>query len=243
MNRAAYLRGTRRVRAREDIMNVLVKRSVVAAAVTLFTAAPLLAQTERGYVSGVGGFAASPDATSGNVLGEAGVRIAPHLLVFGSLGQFHNLQPSDAQPAVDSTTASLAAAQGLSVVGTARVPAWYGLGGLRYEVPMQGRVSPYVLGGLGAARLTPAGSFAYTSGTLPDGSTPDTGTDVTDQLVTAGDFIAPPASTAFMFTLGGGVEVPVARHWAVDVGYRFSRVEATTPLNAQGATFGFGYRF
>ena len=176
-------------------------------------------------------------------MGDAGVRIAPHLLVFGSFGQFHNLQPSAAQPAVDSTTASLAAAQGLSVVGTARVPAWDGLGGLRYQVPMQGRVSPYVLGGLGAARLTPTGSFTYTSGTLPDGTTANAGDDVTDQLVTAGDFIAPPASTAFMFTLGGGVEVPVARHWAVDLGYRFSRVEAAAPLNAQGATFGFGYRF
>ena len=42
--------------------------------------------------------------------------------------------------------------------------------------------------------------------------------------------------------LGGGVEVPVTRRWAVDAGYRFSRVSAETPLNAQGATFGFGYR-
>jgi opacity protein-like surface antigen len=46
-----------------------------------------------------------------------------------------------------------------------------------------------------------------------------------------------------MYTLGGGVDIPVAHHWAVDVGYRFSRIAADTPLNAQGATFGFGYRF
>ena len=39
------------------------------------------------------------------------------------------------------------------------------------------------------------------------------------------------------------IEVPVAHHWAVDAGYRFSRVEADTPVNAQGATLGFGYRF
>jgi opacity protein-like surface antigen len=66
---------------------------------------------------------------------------------------------------------------------------------------------------------------------------------VTTQLVTAGDFTAPAPSNAFMFTLGGGVEVPVARHWAIDAGYRFSRIAASTPVNAQGATFGFGYRF
>ena len=216
---------------------------MMAATVTLLTAAPLLAQSERGYVTGVGGFAATSETTSGNVMGEAGVRIAPHLLVFGSLGEFHNLQPSELQPTVDSTTAILSAGQGLNVLGTARVPAWYSVGGLRFEVPTRGRVSPYVLGGIGAARLNPTAQFTFSSGTLPDGSTPTVGDDVTSQLVAAGDFTAPAATTARMFTLGGGVEIPVARHWAIDAGYRYSRVAADTPLNAQGATFGFGYRF
>jgi opacity protein-like surface antigen len=216
---------------------------MIVATVTLLTTAPLYAQSERGYITGVGGFAATPDTTSGDVLGEVGARVAPHLLVFGDLGQFHNLQPSDVQPAVDTTTAFLAETQGVTVLGTARVPAWYSVGGLRYEMPIQQRVSPYVLGGIGFARLTPTARFTYSSGTLSDGSTPSIGADVTSQLVSAGDFAAPPATTAFMFTLGGGVDVPVTRHWAVDAGYRFSRVAAGTPLNAQGATFGFGYRF
>ena len=110
---------------------------------------------------------------------------------------------------------------------------------------MQGRVSPYVLGGVGFARLSPTAQFTFTSGTgtLPDGTTPAAGADVTAQLVTAGDFMPPAASTALMFTLGAGVEIPVVRHWAIDVGYCFSRVSADTPLNTQGATFGFGYRF
>lgn len=216
---------------------------LIAATVTMLTAAPLWAQNERGYVTGIGGFAATPETTSGDVLGEAGVRIAPHVLIFGDLGQFHNLQPSDVQPAVDSTTALLSAAQGLSVTGIGRVPAWYSVGGVRYEIPMTGRVSPYLLGGIGFARLSPRAQFTYASGTLPDGSTPAPGTDVTAQIVTAGDFTVPPNTTAFMFTLGGGVEVPVTRHWAIDAGYRFSRVAAQSPLSANGATFGFGYRF
>jgi opacity protein-like surface antigen len=95
---------------------------------------------------------------------------------------------------------------------------------------------------LGVARLSPAAQFTYSSGTLPDGTTPIVGTDVTSELVTSGYFTTPPSTTAFMYTLGGGVDVPVAHHWAVDVGYRFSRIEADTPLNAQGMTFGFGYR-
>jgi len=144
---------------------------------------------------------------------------------------------------VDSTAGILSASQGLDVTGVGRVPARYAIGGLRYEVPARGRISPYVLGGLGVARLMPTAEFTYSSGVLPDGTTPSLGTDVTTQLVAAGDFTAPPATTAFMFTLGGGVDFPVARHWAVDAGYRFSRVAADTPLNAQGLQFGFGYRF
>ncbi len=111
----------------------------VAATLSLLCAAPSLAQGERGYVTGVGGFAASTDATSGNIMFDAGVRVAPHLLVFGNLGQFHNLQPSDALPAVDSTMATVAGTLGLNVVGTARVPALYSVGGLRYEIPTRAR--------------------------------------------------------------------------------------------------------
>src|SRR5437867_1785567 len=142
------------------------KAMMIGAAISLLTAAPLYAQTERGYVTGVGGFAATPDTTSGDVMGEVGVRVARHLLVFGDVGQFHNLQPSDAQPAVDNTTAFLAETQGVTVLGTPRVPAWYSVGGLRYEVPTQRRVSPYVLGGIGFTRLNPTAQFIYSSGTL-----------------------------------------------------------------------------
>ena len=219
------------------------KVGIPCAAISALTAGPLFAQTDRAYVAAAGGFAVSPDTTSADALGEVGVRVAPHLLVFGDAGQFHNLQPSGAQPAVDSTTTTLSQMLGLNVMGTARVPAWYSVGGVRYEMPMQSRVTPYVLGGIGVARLTPTAQFTYSSGTLPDGSTPSVGDDVTSQLVSAGDFTAPAATTAFMFTLGGGVEIPVARHWAIDGGYRFSRIAADTPVNAQGATFGFAYRF
>ena len=216
---------------------------ILVAASIAFTGGPLFAQSARGYVAGAGGFAISPDATSGDAVGEIGVRIAPGLLVFGDLGQFHNLQPSGVQPTVNSTTAMLSDSIGLNVTGTGRVPAWYSVGGLRYEVPVRSRISPYIIGGVGFARLTPTAQFTYASGTLPDGSTPSVGDDVTSQLISAGDFTAPSPSTAFMLTVGGGVEIPVARHWAVDAGYRVSRIAADTPLTAQGAMFGFGYRF
>ena len=214
----------------------------VAAAVALL-ATPSYAQSSNVYASLSGGFAVSPDGTSGDVLGEVGYRIAPHLSVFGDVGQFHNLQPSQAQPGVDAVDTTLAAG-GLSVSGVARVPAWYGMGGLRWTVPMNARVSPYVFGGLGFARLTPNATFTYTSDTLVGAIAPPTsGDDVTSQIVSLGDYAQPPASTAFMFSVGGGVEVPIVPHFVANASYRVSRISADTPVNAQSVTFGVGYRF
>jgi len=232
------MRATHRVAPREDVMRVL----TIAVTGILMTAAPSFAQTERGYLSGIGGFTVAPDTTSGDVFAEGGVRIAPHLFVFGDIGQFHNLQPSDVQPLLDLTSTA-SADQGLVVTGTGRVPAVYSIGGLRYQVGGRTKLSPYILGGVGVARLKPTARFTYTSGTFPDGTTATAGDDVTTQIETAFDFTPPQPTNAFMFTLGGGIEVPVSRHWAVDADYRFNRVSADTPLNAQGMTFGFGYRF
>ena len=105
-----------------------------------------------------------------------------------------------------------------------------------------------LFGGAGVARLNPTAQFTFSSGTLPDGSAPAVGTDVTTAITSAGNFAAPPASTAPMFTFGGGVQVPVAAHWVLDTGYRYSRIAAdstlsASPLTTNGMTFGFGYRF
>ena len=217
---------------------------IMCVAAFIATAAPpLFAQTERGYVAASGGFAVSPDTTSGNAVGEIGVRVAPHIVVFGDVGQFHDVQPSAVQPAIDATTSFLSQSSGLNVTGTGRVPALYSIGGIRYELPRGARLEPYVLGGIGVARMNPTAAFSYANGPLPDGSTPSVGDDVTPQIVAAGDFTLPAATTAFMYTLGGGVGIPVTRNWIVDAGYRFSRINADTPLNVQGVNFGVGYRF
>ena len=58
---------------------------VIAACVAL-CAQPAFAQRDRAYVNVAGGMAIAPDATSGNILGEVGVRVAPNLFVFGDVG-------------------------------------------------------------------------------------------------------------------------------------------------------------
>jgi opacity protein-like surface antigen len=214
---------------------------MIAAIILTLSGSFAYAQTDRLYLAGSGGRASGPDGTSSDTYGELGVRVAPRLFVFGDVGQIHNLQPSAFQPMVDGT-AALLSGTGLDVNGTAREPAWYTLGGVRYEAPALRRVSPYVFGGAGVARVTPAAQFTFASGTLP-GATPAPGDDVTQQLTSLGDFTQPAAATAPMFSLGGGVEIPVARHLSLDAGYRYSRIATDTPLSTRGATFGFGYRF
>jgi len=214
---------------------------MVAACIACGAAPSLAQQSDRAYVNVGGGVAISSDTTSGNILGEVGVRVARNLFVFGDLGQFHNLQPSLVQPTVDATTLALSS-DGLTVTGTGRVPALQLLGGVRYLFPTHGGPTPYVLGSAGLARLMPTAEFTYSSGTLT-GATPSPGDDVTSQLISNGDFTAPPATNAFMFTVGGGVQVPIAPHVDVDVGYRVSRINSDTPVNAQSITAGVAYRF
>ena len=226
------------------------KSLIVAAAILI--AAPLYAQEQtgteaRGYVSGLGGLSVALGNKSANTVLEGGVRVAPHIMVFGNLGHFSNLM-GDLQPTLDATTANLANTQGLGVTATGSLPATYGMGGIRIELPMGGRVMPYVLGGIGMARLKPTAQLAYATGFLPDGSTPSVGTDITTSLAAAGSFTTPSPSNSLMTTLGGGVQIPLAPHWAVDAGYRYSRIAADTALsapamNTNGITFGFGYRF
>jgi opacity protein-like surface antigen len=216
-------------------------RAVILIGTALLMVAGPLSAEERAYVNVGGGVAIAPDVTSGDIRGEAGVRVAPRLFVFGDVGRFANLQPSLAQPAVDLAE-TLVEASGASVTGVPRVPAWYSAGGVRYELTPTHGVLPYVLGSAGFARLMPGAQFTYGSGVIGD-ATPAPGADVTPQLVTLGDFTRPAASTAFMFTAGAGVEVPVAPHVRVDVGYRLSHVDADTALTAHSIVAGIGYRF
>jgi opacity protein-like surface antigen len=225
---------------------------VIIAATAFLAAAPLMAQERsdtdaRGYVAGAGGFGVSLGNSTAATDLEGGVRVARHVMLFGSVGHYRNLQ-GELQTALDTTTAALSASQGLDVIGSGSLPATFGLGGVRMEIPAGRRVLPYVLAGIGVARLHPTAAFTYADGTMPDGSTPDVGTDVTGAMTSAGIYTVFPSSHRRMETLGAGMQVPVTRHWMVDAGYRFGRIAADAPLssgalNTNGMTFGVGYRF
>ncbi|HEY7185962.1 MAG TPA: outer membrane beta-barrel protein [Vicinamibacterales bacterium] len=230
-------------------MRVLVLFATVA---VVGVASPLLAQERlnpdpRGFISGFGGTTSALGNSTGSVQVEGGVRIAPHLMIFGNLGHFQDLH-GDLQPTLDAAVASLSANQGLDVTSTGSIPAWYGSTGLRASIPLHGPVEPYVLGGFGFARLNPQAQFIFSNGPMPDGSTPSEGADVTSSLESSGVFTQPTASTSSMFTTGAGAQVLFGPHWTVDAGYRFYRIGANSDLqsealNSNGVTFGAGYRF
>jgi opacity protein-like surface antigen len=258
-NRECECAMTRHVRCRtvrglqhSNVQEGVMRKFMIAVTVMIGVAAPTFAQDRpeeaaRGYVSGVGGFATSVGNTTGDVGLEVGVRIAPHVMAFGNIGRFTDLQ-GELQPTLSNATTSLLANQDLGVTGGGTLPASFYQGGLRLEIPTGTKFLPYTLGAVGVAHLSPTPQFLFASGIMPDGSTPSVGTDVTSALVSAGALTTPGPSNAFMFTLGGGVQYPLIPHWVVDVGYRYSRISAdqtlsATPINANGMTFGFGYRF
>ena len=204
-------------------------------------------QDSAAYVTGLGGFQAATGSTTGDLLIEGGVRVAPHVMVFGDLGYFRNLQ-GDLTNSLNNAVTSLQNTQGLGVTATGTLPALYSIGGVRVEIPASNLFLPYVFGGAGAAHLSPTQQFNFASGTMPDGSLPTVGQDVTSNLTTSGLFTPTVSSTAFMYTVGGGVLIPVASRWVVDAAYRYSRIAAdstlsASPLSTNGMTFGLGYRF
>src|ERR1043166_3426490 len=131
----------------------------------LMISSPAFAQ-ERAYIEGFGGFAtsgssATPNLTSGDATFEVGVRVAPHLQVFGDVGRFANLTPGSVEPSIDSAVSSLSSNDGLDVTGSVKMPARYLLGGVRWDALSASRVSPFVLGGIGFAHLTPKAIFDF----------------------------------------------------------------------------------
>jgi hypothetical protein len=218
------------------------KRLMLGTLLAMATAGTAFAQEPRGFVEGSGGVASTSDGTSGNVGIDVGRQVAPHLIVFGSIGRLRNVEPSLVQPGMDAAVAALGATD-VNVIGTARAPATYGLGGVRFSIPTHAFVTPYLLAGVGIARVTPNARFVYSSGTSLGTTTDMAGQDVTSDVTTAGYFTQPAAQNVAVIRFGGGIQVPLGRSIVGEVGYSVFRLSTATPVTAQSVTFGLGLRF
>ena len=186
-----------------------------------------------GYVEGVAQ-SAFGNVTSQSFGAEAGVKVWRGLHVFVDAGDVRDAAPSvlgvNAQTIASFLTQSLT-----GVAFQVHQPVAFGVAGLKYVIPVAGRVEPYVLGGVGIARVTKDVTFSVA------------GTDVTTTLAQYGVVLGSDLSgreTKAMFSVGGGVMWPAWRRLVADVQYRFGRVSTSgQSLNVNRAGIGIGVRF
>ena len=192
---------------------------------------------DKGYVEIVGQ-SATGNVTSQSFGVEAGVTIAPRLMVFVEAGKTNDVAPKGLGTAAQLIAGSLA--QTLSNVEfTVKEPATFVAAGLRFSLlpPGESRVRPYIMGGYGMARLQK--NVRFTVG----------GTDVTDNLsqapyyVTLGTDLTGSASSG-MLVGGGGVTVPIVNRLIFDFQVRIGHILAEDErITVVRAGAGIGIRF
>lgn len=214
------------------------KRSVVTITFGFVLAAAIgSAQTSseppRGYAE------ANIQSAFGNVTsqsfgGEIGITIAGPLQVFVEAGRARDV----AAPEIGAEAQQIAAAVSQTQSGVAfqvRQPATFGVAGVRYVVPVDAPVMPYVLGAFGAAQVKQDVTFSIN------------GADVTATLAQYGVVLGSRltgSSTKPMLVLGGGVQVPLWQRLVVDLQYRYGRIFTTdVATNVNRAGLGVGVRF
>lgn len=220
---------------------MIARRLVIAIAGLAVVASTASAQAtstpnaSRGYVEVVAQ-SAFGNVTSQSYGVEAGATIWENVQIFGEVGKVRNVATEALGASAQQVAAGLALVQSAAVTYSVKEPVTFFGGGVRYPfVVPDSKVTPYVLGGFGAAQVTKdvafqLGGVAATAATLAPYVT--IGTDL------SGDFTKP------MLILGGGVVVPVWHQVIVDLQYRFGRILADDQgFTVHRAGLGLGVRF
>lgn len=187
--------------------------AIAAAAFMTMSATPALAQS--GFVGGLGGLTFGT-VSSGAVAGQAGVRVAPALLVIGEVGYMRNVLPKELQDDIEDLATLLALGYGAPVDLEISAPTTYVFGGLRWSPPA-GIVVPFVEGGVGVGHVSVRVDKAEVLGIDFRGLIED---ELDDEDTNA---------TKMLVALGGGVTVRAARLVALDFGYRYTRIATDDP--------------
>jgi opacity protein-like surface antigen len=190
----------------------------------------------KGYVEVVAQSALG-NVTSQSFGAEFGVTVVPNIQVFVEAGMIHNIATADISASAQQIAGALSQVQ-TNVGYTVKQPVTFGAAGVKYLVPATGSVQPYMIAGIGMAKVSQ--NVAFTVG----------GTDVTSSLSQpqygsialgsdlTGSFTKP------MFTLGGGVALSVWQQVVVDLQYRYGRILAEDGgINVSRAGIGLGIRF
>jgi len=165
--------------------------------------------------------------------GEVGMRTWRNLDISAEGGWFQNAATSDQKSLATLLAGFLQTTQGQPATADVKMPVGFLTVNGRWVFESQRRFRPYVLAGVGGARLNVNSEFTLG------------GSDVTDSLpqygVTLGqDLTGHSSHPAFVF--GGGVLVPYGK-WYVDAGYRVTTIAGDETVTVQRFNIGFGARF
>jgi hypothetical protein len=166
------------------------------------------------FVGGLGGVTFTA-VTSGAVAGQVGRRIGPNLFFIGEVGRMPNVMPKEIDAMIDDLLDQVDSGIAANISLNISAPLSYGFFGGRW-VPLGSSLSPFVEGGIGAAKVS-----------LKLGRVELFGVDLRDQVL---DAIGPTTSvTDFLTTIGFGVTGRVAASAAIDAGYRYTHVATARP--------------
>ena len=143
------------------VLRVRVLRVLVVLVVLMVPARGAAQDEARGYTVGLAGTTRAVESDQ-NYAGLGAWRLNHRVELFGEIGWMRNVIGEDLSDQLKITEAKIRADNArqfgteFPVEFDARVPAWYGFGGVRFSpLPSAGKVSAFVEGGIGAARLRP----------------------------------------------------------------------------------------
>jgi opacity protein-like surface antigen len=223
-------------------------RILAVAFAALAMAATASAQsTERGYVVGLGG-AAITEVNSATYGGGVGINLTRNLQITGEVVRMQDILASFTRDDLRLLEQMILEEGGVSSSVTTKTRATYAMGGVRFVMPGNAPVTPYVTGTAGVAHLAPTLNKVLIEGI-----------DFTSMVMQEpGVSDALRHDTRPVVGVGGGLTATVYRHFRVDVGYQYSRIfiakdylqaEADlsthqhTGINVHRVQVGVGYAF
>jgi opacity protein-like surface antigen len=207
----------------------------------LVTAAAAHAQTgaapdkpDQPFYAEIVAHSAFGNVTSQSYGFEFGANWRPNVDIFVEVGHTRDAATAAHGASALRIAGAVTNLQSAAVTFTAKQPVTFGGAGLRYRIPTEGRVHPYVLAGGGVANVNNNVAFQL-------GGVDATGT--ISQYVSLGTDLSGSA-TKPMVTLGGGVVVPVHGNIVFDLQYRFGRIfDGDSSIDLSRAGAGLGVRF
>ena len=164
-----------------------------------------------------------------------GVRVAAQLEIFVEGGRMRDVAAPEIGIAAQKIADFLSRTQGGAVTYHVKRPVSFGAAGVKFLIPAQSKLQPYVMAGGGIASVKQDVTFAI-GGTDVTGNMSQYGVVLGSDL--SGDF------TKAMVTFGGGIVWPMWQQLVVDFQYRYGRIFAEDQgISVNRAGVGVGVRF